>query len=630
TGTISGAVGGTGGVTKRDAGAWTLSGSNTYTGATTIAGGVLSVSTLANGGVASSIGQSTNAASNLAFTGGTLRYTGATASTDRRFTIATSGTATFDVVEANTTLTFNNVSGSSFGTGCVIVKDGPGTLAIARMDGGSGYIAEVGAFVINEGRLGTPAGGQINAGRLADSGAAITMGDGTEFSLGTALSSLTAGGNQLVRYVGTTATAILSSHISVTSPNIVFSGPDDTSGSGVFNTKTFDIDDGAAEIDLHLSAHIYTWGGFSGAIPVSNLVKTGAGTLKLSGGDSRYRGETVVRDGRIVVGANAASGTNGALGNATSAIRMGDAETPTGASLALVSDGAFTMGRNVDVHNFGAGTTLGGISNHTSTFAGMVTLNKDVLLTSAATGANATVFTGNITGAGGSVKTGLGVVSLTGEKTYSGSTLVSTGTLALNHAASSNNIASSPLVRVADGATLDVAGLAGSTFQVVGGQTLGGNGTIAGAATIMQNAALAPGMSLGELTFTGRLALEDGAVWDWEFVGSATGEYDRVIGPELLLPTSGTVALNITGLDGYTISAGDSFTLFEGDVYLGAEWAAPGTDLTGLFHITDTIGWWGTWEVTAGSLTLTAVPEPGGWLLLLSLLASGLAVRRRR
>jgi hypothetical protein len=47
------------------------------------------------------------------------------------------------------------------------------------------------------------------------------------------------------------------------------------------------------------------------------------------------------------------------------------------------------------------------------------------------------------------------------------------------------------------------------------------------------------------------------------------------------------------------------------------------------FHITDNIGWWGSWEVTAGSLILTAVPEPSSPFLLASLVGMFLLGRRR-
>ena len=78
---------------------------NTYTGSTTVNGATLEIATLAVGGTASSIGESSNAASNLVIAGGgTLDYTGATATTDRSFTLGTGG-GTFVVATAGATLT---------------------------------------------------------------------------------------------------------------------------------------------------------------------------------------------------------------------------------------------------------------------------------------------------------------------------------------------------------------------------------------------------------------------------------------------------------------------------------------------------------------------------------------------
>src|SRR5438105_4986810 len=126
TGTISSLISGTGSIIKSGTGTWTLSSVNTYTGATTISGGVLSIGLIGNGGVSSGLGQSTNAAANLVFDGGTLQYTGASVSTDRNFTINTGKTATFDITTNTLTLL-----GASTATNGALTKIGAGTLTLS-------------------------------------------------------------------------------------------------------------------------------------------------------------------------------------------------------------------------------------------------------------------------------------------------------------------------------------------------------------------------------------------------------------------------------------------------------------------------------------------------------------------
>ena len=93
--------------------------------------GTVSVATIGNGGVASNIGQATNAAANLVFNGtgsGTLRYTGLTATSDRAFTINAGRTAFIDVVTNTTSLSLVGATGAT--TTGALTKTGAGTLVL--------------------------------------------------------------------------------------------------------------------------------------------------------------------------------------------------------------------------------------------------------------------------------------------------------------------------------------------------------------------------------------------------------------------------------------------------------------------------------------------------------------------
>ena len=140
-------ISGTGTFVKQSANILTLSGTNTYTGATTVQAGTLTVTVLANGGANSNIGASTNAAANLVLNGGTLQYTGAAVTTDRLFTLGTgasaatidsSGTGRLNFTNAGAmaftgsgartlTLTGTNSSGETTGTNILAAVIGDGT-----------------------------------------------------------------------------------------------------------------------------------------------------------------------------------------------------------------------------------------------------------------------------------------------------------------------------------------------------------------------------------------------------------------------------------------------------------------------------------------------------------------------
>jgi autotransporter-associated beta strand protein len=108
-------------VTKNGAGTWALTGTNTYSGVTTIDGGILNVKTFAAVNTASSIGKGSagGSAADIVFGGGTLQYTtAAPATTNRLFTIgdANGNGATIDssAALAANTLSFTGTGSIAF------------------------------------------------------------------------------------------------------------------------------------------------------------------------------------------------------------------------------------------------------------------------------------------------------------------------------------------------------------------------------------------------------------------------------------------------------------------------------------------------------------------------------------
>ena len=254
TSTGANLIGGSGSLSKSGNSTLTMSGGvNTYSGVTTISGGILSVSALANGGAASDIGSSGNSAANLVFNGGTLQYTGSGASIDRLFTVGTAG-----------------------GT-----IDGSGAAALNLTNSGSVALSGTGARVLT--LTGTSTDTNTFAGALGDNGGATELAKS-----GTDLWALT-GTNS---YSGIT-------HIASGTLQVGIGGTNGTLGSGNVidsGSLVFNRSDALTNSDVISDV---------GSVSISN------GTVVLAANETYSGGTTIGTNSILQIGKGGATGSLG-------------------------------------------------------------------------------------------------------------------------------------------------------------------------------------------------------------------------------------------------------------------------------------------------------------------------------
>lgn len=451
--TVSAAISGTNfGITKEGAGTMVLSGTNTYTGVTTINAGTLSVGTIGNGGVAGNLGAATNTAANLVLGGGTLQYTGSTAGTDRNFTLSPGTTSTIDVTTAATNLT---LSGSAINTTGGITKAGAGTLTLAGTNLYTGTTTVNAGTLLAQGSasLGDTTGNvTVSGGTLAlAGGAAITAGSPTNAQTITKSGTLSLSGSGATASTGALHAAgstgqtsqwlgniTLAANATISAADNLLIVGDGTSYANTLNlngnTLTFNTTSAAGVTPVYLTAPTYVLD--SSNILVNSqisgtggIVKTGAGTLNLiSFPSNSYTGSTVVTGGKLVVdGAGNApviSSTSVTVGNSTGpgaadsvVLQMGQGSSPSvnqivgtynsgtnvaSTSMTVYSDGLFNMnGGSNALANLtlqGGHVNMGGLSA-LLTVTGGITANaasQTALINNGYLGMSANAFTFNV------------------------------------------------------------------------------------------------------------------------------------------------------------------------------------------------------------------------------------------
>jgi fibronectin-binding autotransporter adhesin len=343
-------------LTKAGAGTWILTGSSSYTGVTTFGGGITNVSGLTDYGVAGPLGARTagqEGASNvgLHFTGGTLQYTGSTPqSTNRQIRILGSATGVTNTIDASgsapsATLSFTfsgtntdffdtvgirtlQLTGSNTGDNLFnIAISNQATNATTLIKSGTGkWILGGNMSVPNNGSNGYTGGTFVQNGTLQlastaslNSGGAVTLGSGGTsgtFVLGDAAGPVSQTVSAL-SVAGGTTNAVVGGNASNSTLTINYtntSGPDTYTGM---------------------------LGGTTGNANNLNLVKSGAGTVVLSGSHHTYAGTTAVTAGTLQLSAGTAPGlvahytfdssnVNDTSGNANNGTAVGSPTFVTG------------------------------------------------------------------------------------------------------------------------------------------------------------------------------------------------------------------------------------------------------------------------------------------------------------
>ena len=165
-------LGGGSGLTKNGPGTLIVTGTNAYTGQTTINGGTLRVGTIATAGTNSAIG----AGSNIAFNGGTLQFTGASGSTNRTVTLGASG----GTISTPTNLNALTLNGSISGTGG-LTKMGFGTLTLNVTNSYAGTTLLSQGSLVPASTGGPSLPGNVTLGNGVQNGIFLSMGASNQF-----------------------------------------------------------------------------------------------------------------------------------------------------------------------------------------------------------------------------------------------------------------------------------------------------------------------------------------------------------------------------------------------------------------------------------------------------------------
>jgi fibronectin-binding autotransporter adhesin len=616
---LGGNLSGTGGgITTAGTGMLTRSGSNSYTGITTV--GAQTLRFVANGSnTVSGVSSAMSANSQLTTNNGSIVQLRADADTTFTASVlnpAGFATTTYDVgavsTGSNNTLTLNSTSNFNVGANMIINVTGSDGDRL-RLAGGNM------TFVVNNTSL-----------TLAPTSANVTVTN----------NMVNGGTGQSLVLNGTATDNIASGNItgSLAVTKGATAGVWSLSGANTYSGQTTVNNGGALRF---VATGGNTTAGVSSAMSANSTLRmneSGALVQLRADADTTFTTSGLAASGGVSttfdVGAVSTGSNNTLTLNSTAASLVGGAPnaTMTFNVTGTNSDRLRLSGGNVSFADSGNTWVLNPTSANLTITRNLVT----------GTGTNHTlqldgtssdnVYGGNITDAAtGVTKVNSGVWTLSGTNTYAGATNANAGTLIIG---ATGSLGASSAVTVANTATLTNNGAIGGSVTVNTGGTLNGSGSFGGAVTVDGN--LNPGNSPGSQTFAAGLTLGAASVTTMEVAGLggvAGTDFDfiNVTGGTLTLDGS----LAIVDFGGFDISAQTgTFNLF--DLVAGAgDFDVVSVDGNSLTYSVGTDEWNSTVGDTTynfaegtGVLSVTVVPEPTAALLGgLGLLA---LLRRRR
>lgn len=523
--TLARTVSGSGLLIKQGAGNLILAGTaNTRTGDTQIAGGTLTVnsgSTLGGGALTLAQEGTSNTAvvfNNASQTIGNLSSQFA----------ASSGTISQTITLNGTALTVNQTADGTFGNGVAPT--------LTSVLAGTGSLTKTGSAVLTLGGPNTYTG-------------STTLNDGT-LRAGIESVANTSGA------FGRNSNVTLANNAGVTL---------DLNG---FNTQIGTLNGGGTTaVGVTLGSGTLTVGGgtaagtsatYAGAITgTGGLTKTGAGTQTLTGTND-YSGVTTVNQGTLLF-AN------------TSALYNGNAANWTDTNIVVNSGGVLALRLGDGTNGFTAtqllsisplGTATGGFRD--GSLLGIDTTNGDATFSNA--------FTNTNSGANGVglVKLGTNTLTLTGDNTYSGPTIVAAGTLQMGNGGNSGSLGTGAVTNNGAivfnrsdsiGVSNSISGTGSLTFNVSGTTTLTGTNSYTGttsvnAGTLLVNGnnsaatgaiTVASGTTLGGTgTLGGATTVQSGGTIQGD---SGTGTGTLAV-RNVTIQSGGTLAVSLGAMDG--------------------------------------------------------------------------------